>query len=108
MIENLKLSKPINTLSGETIDNLVFDFGVLTPRDYRQIVRLESRLKGDSPAFDISVETKKTSSEFRMASAWIAAVKGTKGLCLDDIDSLALIDLLELEEIGCFFIARLG
>ena len=107
MADNLKLSKPLNTLAGETVEELQFDFGALTPKDYRQIVRLESRLRGESN-FDISVETKKTSSEFRMASAWIAAVRGTKGLCFDDIDSLALIDLLELEDIGCFFIARLG
>lgn len=107
MSENLKLSKEIHTLSGETISELVFNFDSLTPKDYRQIVRLEGRLKGESPNFDISIMSKKTSSEFRMATAWIGAIKGTKGLCLDDIDSISFLDLLELEEIGCFFIAHL-
>lgn len=111
MSENLKLSKPLNTLSGETVEELHFDFASLTPKDYRQIVRLESRLKGggDTPNFDLSINnlSKKTSSEFRMATAWIGAVRGTKGLCFDDIDSLSLLDLLELEEIASFFIARL-
>lgn len=107
MAENLKLSKDIHALSGETISELVFNFDSLTPKDYRQIVRLEARLKGEAPNFDISMMSKKTSSEFRMATAWIGAIKGTNGLCLDDIDSIALLDLLELEEIGCFFIAHL-
>lgn len=111
MAENLKLSKEIHALSGETISELVFDFEKLTPKDYRQIVRLEARFKASSldgtPNFDVSMMSKKTSSEFRMATAWIGAVKGTKGLCLDDIDSISLLDLLELEEIGCFFIAHL-
>ena len=105
--EVLKLSKPLSTLSGDTVDELHFAFKKLTPKDYRQIVRLEARLKGDTPNFDINSMSKKTSSEFRMATAWIGAVRGTKGLCLDDIDNLALLDLLELEEMGCFFIAHL-
>lgn len=106
--EALRLSRPIMSLSGESIHELHFAFGKLTPKDYRQIVRLESRLRGDQLSFDVSIETKKTNSEFRMASAWIAALRGTPGLCLDDIDALALIDLLELEEVGCFFMARLA
>lgn len=109
MAENYKLSKPLSALSGDTIEELHFVFDSLTPKDYRQIVRLESRLKGgsDSPSFDLTLLSKKTCSEFRMATAWIAAVKGTKGLCLDDVDSISLLDLLELEEIGAFFIAHL-
>lgn len=109
MAQNLKLTKPITTLAGETISELTFNFESLTPKDYRQIVRIETRLKGasDQPSFDLSLMSKKTSSEFRMATAWIGAVKGTKGLCLDDIDSLSLLDLLELEEIASFFIAHL-
>lgn len=104
-MSNYKLKKGITALSGEKIDTLHFDFESLTPLDYRQIVRIEGRLKGvsvDNPQFEVSLG-KKTSSEFRMASAWIAAVKGTKGLCVDDLDHISMLDLLELETEGILF-----
>lgn len=113
MSQELKIEREIESLSGTKISTLKFDFDRLTPRDYRQIIRIEKRLKsieGDKPDFELSFDSmyKKTSSEFRMATAWMAAVKGTDGLCLDDIDKLHLLDLLELEEIGSFFIAHVA
>ena len=73
--------------------------------DYRNIVRLESRLRGSQADSDISL-VKATSSEFRMATAWIAAVNcSDNGVCFDDIDRISLADLLKLERIGLFFIA---
>lgn len=108
MIEDVKLSKPFTALSGAEIDTLHFDFDAIKAIDYRQIIRLEARLRGTNETFDISALTKKTSPEFRMASAWVAAIRGTKGLCFDDIDSLSLSDLVELEDAGLFFITGLG
>ena len=105
-MEELKLSQPFESLSGEHIDTLHFDFSTLKTADYRLITRLESRLKGISE-IDLAVLTKKTSSEFRMASAWVAALRGTKGLGYDDIDKISLSDLLDLEEIGAFFTVKL-
>lgn len=104
-MEVLKLSKPLVTLSGDKVEELSFDFDGLTPLDYRNIVRLEARLKGVNFDMDAAISTKSTSSEFRMATAWIAAVnhKDNK-ICYDDIDKLALADLLKLEQIGLFFI----
>jgi hypothetical protein len=103
-METLELSKPLKTLSGDTVQSLSFDFDGLKPMDYRNIVRLEARLKGvnfDAEAFNI----KATSSEFRMATAWIAAVNNKDNkICLDDIDNISFSDLLQLERIGLFFI----
>ena len=106
MDEELTLQKPLNTLSGDTVEKLKFKFDTLTPMDYRNIVRLESRLKGSNGVeSDISL-VKATSSEFRMATAWVAAVNCKEnGICFDDIDRLSLADLLKLEKIGLFFIA---
>ena len=103
-METYRLTKPITALSGDTIEELSFNFDALRPLDYRQIVRCEAKLRGETPSFDINI-SRKTSSEFRMATAWIAAIKGTKGLCFDDLDSISLKDLLEIEQIGLFFIA---
>lgn len=101
------LKKKIVTLAGDEITELHFDFDSLTPLDYRQIVRIEGKLKGispENPSLDINLG-KKASSEFRMAAAWIAAVKGTKGLCVDDLDKLSMADLLEMETEGLLFFA---
>lgn len=105
--KTLVLSEPFNSLSGVNIKELTFKFSGLKPNDYRQIVRLEAKLSGGIPSFDF-VSSKKTSPEFRMGAAWIAAVKGTPGLCVDDIDSVAVRDLLEMEEVGMLFFAGLG
>lgn len=102
MDEELELKKPLVTLSGNTVTKIKFKFSELTPMDYRNIVRLESRLRGSQADSD----AKATSSEFRMATAWIAAVNcSDNGVCFDDIDRISLADLLKLERIGLFFIA---
>lgn len=105
-METLELSRTIDTLAGAKVSQLQFDFDALTPADYRHIIRLESRLRGvlleDNANF-----TKKESSEFRIATAWMAAVKNEKNnICYDDIDRISFADLLELERIGLFFIAH--
>ena len=102
-MEELKLRKTLNTLGGEKIEVLNFKFEELSPMEYRQILAVESRLRGQNKDFESSVN-RKTSPEFRMATAWIAALKGTKGICLDDIDRLYFLDLLELDTIGSVFI----
>lgn len=108
-MENLTLSKPINSISGNTINELKFDFDALTIIDYKQAIKLEYKLKGEaSSILDINSWSKSTSSEFRIATAWIAAIKGTPGLVLDDIDKLSFKDMLSLEQKSIFFIADLG
>lgn len=108
-MESLTLSKPINSISGNTINELKFDFDALTSIDYKQAIKLEYKLKGDaSVIIDINSWSKSTSSEFRIATAWIAAIKGTPGLVLDDIDKLSFGDMLSLEKKSIFFIADLG
>lgn len=106
MDNTLNLKKSIITLSGKEIDRLVCAFDRLKPADYREMVRLETRLKGVSMSNEISL-SKKTSPEFRMAAAWVAAVHGTEGLCVDDIEKINILDLLSLEEIGLLFFADL-
>lgn len=105
MKKTMELLKPVVTLSGDTLSELSFDFDTLTPADYRQITRLEAKLRGAQVSMEYS-PSKSTSSEFRMATAWVAAVKGTKGLCFDDYERLNMLDLLSLEEWGLLFIGR--
>lgn len=102
---DLELSKPIKTLAGDTVTKLHFDFDALKPSDYRYILRLECRLRGVSIDDDASA-TRSASSEFRIATAWMAAVScADNKVCLDDIENLSMRDLLDLEKFGLFFIA---
>mgnify|MGYP007122037174 CR=1 FL=1 len=108
-METLELSKEINSISGNVIKTLSFDFDALTPMDYKQAIKLEYKLKGEATTvIDVNSWSKSTSSEFRIATAWLAAIKGTQGLILDDIDKISFKDMLKLEQISIFFIADLG
>lgn len=106
-METLKLRKTLNTLGGQKISELKFDFDSLTPVDYKNILSIELRLKGQNRDLESAV-SRKTSSEFRMATSWIAAVRGTEGLCMDDIDRLFFLDLVDLENIGSCFIYEIS
>lgn len=109
MDEKFILTKQIVSISGDTISELKFDFDKLKPSDYPQINKLEARLKGNGfNISDVSSWSKSTSSEFRIATAWIAAIKGTQGLVLDDIESISFRDLIELEKIGIFFMVGMA
>lgn len=103
MDNKFKLRKAVNGIS-----EIEFAFDKLTAIDYKTICRIERKMNGlsvDQLADSIiaSAGTRKTSSEFRIACAWVAAVKGTDGLTVDDYDQLSLDDLLELETFGLLF-----
>ena len=105
MDKKLELTKPLHTLGGDDVTELVFAFDNIKAIDYRNISKVEARLRGNQDTFSVTaLMSKKTTNEFRIATAWIAALKGTKGLCVDDIDNLDIRDFLELEQIGLFFI----
>lgn len=107
-MDSLELSKPIKSISGSTINTLNFDFDSMSPTDYKQAVSLEFRLKGQAFSIaDLNNWSKSTSSEFRIATAWIAALRGTEGLVLDDIDSISFKDLIKLESFAIVFFSDL-
>ena len=103
MDNKFKLRKAI-----KGIEELNFAFDKLSAIDYKTICRIERKMNGlsvDALADSIiaSAGTRKTSSEFRIACAWVAAVKGTDGLAVDVYDQLSLDDLLELLTFGLLF-----
>ena len=51
--KTLVLSEPFSSLSGVNIKELNLKFSGLKPNDYRQIVRLEAKLSGGIPSFDL-------------------------------------------------------
>lgn len=93
-----KLKKPIITGAGETIEVLNLDWDSLSFGDF-QTVRRVRLMMGDVSASD-SVSPK-LDNGLRIALAWVAAVKGTKGLVVEDCVRLSMLDTLELSD-ECF------
>lgn len=94
--KTMELFQPLSALNGSTYTTLTLDFDAVRGRDYALISRIEKNLKGDGADLSFASVSKQASPEFRAGLSWVAAMRGTKGLCLDDINSLSLRDLLNL------------
>ena len=109
MKKTMTLFEPFVALNGQTYTTLTLDFGAIRGRDYALISRIEKSLKGDGADLSFSSVSKQACPEFRAGLTWVAAIRGTKGLCLDDINNLSLRDLLDLESQSIsFFLAQAG
>ena len=106
LVSRMELVEPLYTAGGEVLNELRLDFSKIRGRDYALISRIESRLKGDTLSLSVGSLNKQASPEWRCAVSWVAAIRGTKGLCLDDIDALSLHDLLALESEAIPFLVR--
>ena len=106
LASRMELVEPLYTAGGAVLNELRLDFSKIRGRDYALISRIESRLKGDTLSLSVGSLNKQASPEWRCAVSWVAAIRGTKGLCLDDIDALSLHDLLALEGESIPFLVR--
>ena len=106
LVSRMELAEPLYTAGGAVLNELRLDFSKIRGRDYALISRIESRLKGDTLSLSVGSLNKQASPEWRCAVSWVAAIRGTKGLCLDDIDALSLHDLLALEGESIPFLVR--
>ena len=105
-IVKISLGEPLTTLAGKSMTELTADFSKVRTRDLAAINRLAKRLKGaDDFSLDFgALMSKKADPDFRVACTWIACLKGTVGLCLDDIDGLSLSDCLALGDYAMDFL----
>ena len=106
LVSRMELVEPLYTAGGAVLNELRLDFSKIRGRDYALISRIESRLKGDTLSLSVGSLNKQASPEWRCAVSWVAAIRGTKGLCLDDMDALSLHDLLALESEAIPFLVR--
>lgn len=106
LVTRMELVEPLYTAGGAVLNELRLDFSKIRGRDYTLISRIESRLKGDTISLSVGSLNKQASPEWRCAVSWVAAIRGTKGLCLDDMDALSLHDLLALESEAIPFLVR--
>lgn len=106
-IVKIKLSEPLTTLAGQTFSELTADFSRVRTRDLAAINKVARRIKGGGDfGLDFGSITKAADPDFRIACTWVACLKGTAGLCLDDLDGLALSDCLDLGDYSTVFLVR--
>jgi hypothetical protein len=105
-VVRIKLSEPLTTLAGQTFSELTADFSKVRTRDLAAINKVAKRIKGGE-GFDLGIGAlnKAADPDFRIACTWIACLKGTVGLCLDDLDGLTLSDCLDLADYSVVFLS---
>ncbi len=106
-VVRIKLSEPLTTLAGQTFSELTADFSRVRTRDLAAINEVARRIKGggDLGGLEIGSLSKTADPDFRIACTWIACLKGTVGLCLDDLDGLSLLDCLDLGDYSINFLS---
>ena len=96
MMQEFSLRKPIKTESGEEIKVLSLDWDNLSFADLASAGKVKSFLGfGQQQETTISP---KLDNNLRISIAWIAAVKGKKGLVIEDCLKLSLADALDLSD----------
>lgn len=103
-MEYYELTKPIENENGLKLTVLALDFEALSVSDLRQINKLESQIT-DVTSVSIldAVNEKELKFEFQLASAFLAAIKGTAGLQVSDFSRLSMQDSLKLAKLAAFF-----
>lgn len=105
-MEKLILAKPFILQDGKEITELLLDFDALATADFRQIRKLEAQIiDGTSINVNEFVTGLDLSDSFRVATGFLAAVKGTPGLRIDDFMKLPLKDATRLGTKAAFFFA---
>ena len=94
-----KLCKELNTISGQTITELHLDFDALSMADLKTAQRI-SGMVADASNVDIMNTSPRLDSNLRIGIAWVAAIKGTKGIQVNDVLTLSLKDAVCLSEIA--------
>lgn len=94
-----KLTKPITLLNGKEVDTLTLDYESLTLSDLRTANKIVGMI-GDSTVgnIDNGSLSPRLDPNLRTAIAFVAAIKGTPGLHVDDVLKVSMVDALCLGE----------
>lgn len=94
-----KLSRPLMLLNGKEISELNLNYDVLSMADLKTANRI-AKMITDSQAGDVDNATvsPRLDSNLRVGIAWVAAIKGTAGLGVNDALNLSLVDAVCLSE----------
>ena len=94
-----KLNKAISLLNGNEIDTLTLDYEALTLSDLRTANKIVCMI-GESAlgTIDNGSLSPRLDPNLRTAIAFVAAIKGTPGLRVDDVLKVSMVDALCLSE----------
>lgn len=93
-----KLQRELTTISGQTITELHLDFDALSMADLKTAQRI-SGMVADGSNIDVMTTSPRLDSNLRIGVAWAAAIKGTKGLQINDVLTIGLKDAVCLSEL---------
>lgn len=94
-----QLQQPIKSMNDTEITELNLDYDALTLGDLKTANRIAAMISDTSPeALAGSNLSPRLNSELRIGIAWAAALKGTKGITLNDVYQLSLVDSMCLSE----------
>lgn len=103
-MQTLTLSKSFTLQDGKEITEVTLDFEALTTADFRQVRRLEAQIiDNTSSSVEHFTSGSSLSSSFRVASGFLAAVKGTPGLMIDDFLKFPMKDTSKMGTLAAFF-----
>ena len=97
MVE-FKLQKKLKLANGNELDALQLDYEALTMADLKTANRIAKMIGEQSVEMDASMASPRLNSDLRIAIAWMAAIKGTQGLMVNDVLNLSMVDALCLSE----------
>ena len=98
MIE-YKLEKELSTISGQNISALQLDFDALSMSDLKTAQRI-AKMVADGSSVDVMATSPRLDSNLRIGIAWVAAIKGTKGVQVNDVLTISLKDAVCLSELA--------
>ena len=103
-MEKLTLTKPFKITDNREVTELSLQLDELSVADFRQIKKLEAQIS-DNQIVDAEsmAKPKNLSFEFQLASGFLAAVKGTEGLLMDDFTRLPMTDAGNIARAASFF-----
>lgn len=94
-----QLQQPIKSMNDTDITELNLDYDALTLGDLKTANKIAAMISDTSPeALAGSTLSPRLNSELRIGIAWAAALKGTKGITLNDVYQLSLVDSMCLSE----------
>ena len=93
-----KLQRELTTISGQQITELHLDFDALSMADLKTAQRI-SGMVADGSSIDVMSTSPRLDSNLRIGIAWVAAIKGTKGLQVNDVLAIGLKDAVCLSEL---------
>ena len=94
-----KLERELTTISGQNITELHLDFDSLSMADLKTAQRI-SGMVADGSNIDVMSTSPRLDSNLRIGISWVAAIRGTKGLQVNDVLAIGLKDAVCLSEIA--------